>query len=1224
MNATPIDEESIFQVSRKIDAPEVRQAYLDQVCGADRGLRERLEALLRVHDQERSFLGAPPADLSITADADVPPLIEGPRTNIGPYKLLEPIGEGGMGSVYLAEQAHPIRRRVALKVIKPGMDSQQVIARFEVERQALALMDHPHIARVIDAGTTDAGRPYFVMDLVKGVPITEYCDQNRLTPQQRLELFISVCQAIQHAHQKGIIHRDIKPSNVLVTLQDANPVPKVIDFGIAKAIDQRLTERTLFTQFGAVVGTPEYMSPEQAGMSGLDIDTRSDIYSLGVLLYELLTGSTPLRRETLRAAGFDEILRRIREEEPPRPSTRLSHSTDTLPSISARRHIEPARLTKLVRGELDWIVMKALEKDRTRRYETASGLARDVERYLNGEPVEAGPPSAAYKLKKYALKHRAGLATAVGFAVVLVAATVISSWLAIRAARAAQRERQALDTARERLGQIEKANDLLASIFRDLDPDAEEKQGKPLRAILGERLDRAAEQLDSQAIGDPLTVAKLQHILGRTQLSLGFAQEAIALAAKARRTREQMLGPDHPHTLSSRNVLAIAYRDAGQTAEAIVLYQETLKLATTKLGPDHPSTLASRNNLALAYLDAGQTAEAIALHQETLKLTTAKLGPDHPNTLDSRNNLANAYQAAGRTAEAIALLEENLKLRTAKLGPEHSKTLPSRRSLANAYLAAGQTAEAIALHQETLKLATTKLGPDHPHTLASRGALAWAYVHAGRTAEAIAMYEETLKLMTAKLGPEHPDTLKSRDNLAWAYQAAGRTAEAIALHQETLKLMTAKLGPDHPDTLASRSNLASAYQDAGQTAEAIALHQETLKLMTAKLGPDHPNTLASRHFLAAAALDAGRTAEAIALLEENLKLTTAKLGPEHPQTLVGRQGLACAYHAAGRTAEAIAMFQETLKLMMAKLGPEHPQTLTCRNSLANAYLDAGRFSEAIAMCEETLRLRMTNPGPDHPDTLSSRNNLANAYLDAGRTAEAIALLEEALKLMTAKLGPDHPKTLASHDSLANAYLAAGRLPEAIARNQETFKLMMAKLGPGHPYTLASHNSLAHAYLDAGRLPEAIALHEEALKLRTAKLGPDHPDTLISLNNLSRAYLAAGLFARSEPILRQCLAIRERTQPEGWWTFHTRSQLGGSLLGQKKFAEAEPLILQGYEGMEARQAKIPAPSQRRLAEAGERVVKLYEAWGKKDKAAEWRRKLGKGDDGISFPADPFAR
>jgi serine/threonine protein kinase len=323
---------------------------------------------------------------------------------IGPYKLIEQIGEGGFGLVFVAEQHKPVRRRVALKVIKPGMDTQDVITRFEAERQALALMDHPNIARVLDAGATATGRPYFVMELVRGISITEYCNNNRLTVRQRLELFVSVCQAVQHAHQKGIIHRDIKPSNVLVTLHDGHPVVKVIDFGVAKALHQPLTEKTIYTRFAQIIGTPLYMSPEQAEMSGLDIDTRSDIYSLGVLLYELLAGTTPFDRKRLAQAAYDELIRIIRDEEPERPSTRLSHSTETLSAVAAQRKTEPARLSRMFRGDLDWITMKALEKDRTRRYETANGLARDVERHLNDEPVEAGPPGAGYRLGKFAAR----------------------------------------------------------------------------------------------------------------------------------------------------------------------------------------------------------------------------------------------------------------------------------------------------------------------------------------------------------------------------------------------------------------------------------------------------------------------------------------------------------------------------------------------------------------------------------------------------------------------------------------------------------------------------------------------------------------------------------------------------------------------------------------------------------------------------------------------------
>jgi serine/threonine protein kinase len=390
--------------------------------------------LLRAHDEAGRFLdpvGVPAAPTEGPSAA-----LESPGAVIGPYKLLQVIGEGGMGVVYMAEQEQPIRRRVALKIIKPGMDSAQVIARFEAERQALALMDHQNIAKVLDAGTTESGRPYFVMELVHGVPITQYCDEHHLIPKARLELFLPVCHAVQHAHQKGIIHRDLKPSNVLVCLYDGVPVPKVIDFGVAKATGQSLTERTMFTQFGSLVGTLEYMSPEQAEMSQLGIDTRSDVYSMGVMLYELLTGTTPLERKRVREAGFDEIRRLIREEEPPKPSTRLSTSGVALAAISAQRQTEPAKLARLVRGELDWIVMKALEKDRNRRYETANSLARDVERYLHDEPVEACRPTAGYKLRKFARKHKAGLATAIGFAAVLILGTAVSAWQAVRATQA--------------------------------------------------------------------------------------------------------------------------------------------------------------------------------------------------------------------------------------------------------------------------------------------------------------------------------------------------------------------------------------------------------------------------------------------------------------------------------------------------------------------------------------------------------------------------------------------------------------------------------------------------------------------------------------------------------------------------------------------------------------------------------------------------------------------
>jgi serine/threonine protein kinase/WD40 repeat protein len=455
-------EEALFTAALAMPSHEERRAFLDQACASETGLRQRVEALLHAHDNPDSFLDAPSSGLPPATD-DL--CSERPGAVIGPYKLLQQIGEGGMGTVFMAEQTHPVQRKVALKIIKPGMDSRQVIARFEAERQALALMDHPNIAKVLDAGKTEGGQPYFIMELVKGVPVTTYCDEHRLTPRERLELFIPVCQAVQHAHQKGIIHRDLKPSNVLIALYDGRPLPKVIDFGVAKATGPKLTDRTLFTEIGAVVGTLEYMSPEQAGLNQLDIDTRSDIYSLGVLLYELLTGTTPLERKRLREAALLDVLRLIREEEPPRPSTRLS-TTDELPAIAANRGLEPKKLSGLVRGELDWIAMKCLEKDRNRRYETPNGLAQDIERYLHDEPVLTGPPSALYRLRKFVRRNKPVVLPVSLLGILLVG---LLAAFALRESLAAAELRKALDLVQTESEQKERANNDLEQANKGLE-----------------------------------------------------------------------------------------------------------------------------------------------------------------------------------------------------------------------------------------------------------------------------------------------------------------------------------------------------------------------------------------------------------------------------------------------------------------------------------------------------------------------------------------------------------------------------------------------------------------------------------------------------------------------------------------------------------------------------------------------------------------------------------
>jgi serine/threonine protein kinase len=662
MSDVKTDAKEIFLQALEHQTPDEMLRFLDDVCGGDTPLRARAEELLRAHLDAGNFLGGP-QDLDPTQDKA---LVEGPGTVIGPYMLLEQIGEGGFGVVFMAEQEKPLRRKVALKVLKPGMDTRQVVARFEAERQALALMDHPNIAKVFDAGTTASGRPYFVMELVRGVPITEFCDQYRFTPRQRLELFTTVCQAVQHAHQKGIIHRDLKPSNVLVTLHDTVAVPKVIDFGIAKATQQKLTERTLFTHFAQMVGTPLYMSPEQVEMNSLDVDTRSDVYALGVLLYELLTGTTPFESETLKKVGLDEMRRIIRKEEPPTPSQRLSTlEAKACSTVSERRGVEERRLRQLLQGELDWVVMRALEKDRNRRYESASALAADLQRYLNDDAVEACPPSAGYRLRKYWRRNRRLLITAGAFVVLLTTATAVSSWQAVNA-RIAQRRAEAAEAQAATEADIARAvndflqGDLLGQVL-SVPAFSEASVGNP-NLTVKEALDRAAAKIGDRFPDQPLVEAAIRTTIGSAYQRLYRTGNALAVPhlERAVALRLAHLGPDHPDTLYSMDQLCETYKMVGRNREAINLYQRSLESRKATLGPDHPDTLEYMAQLASAYWYAGQWDLSVPLWEQVLDKRRTICGPTHPDTLDTMHELAMNYADVGRFKESMALHEKSL------------------------------------------------------------------------------------------------------------------------------------------------------------------------------------------------------------------------------------------------------------------------------------------------------------------------------------------------------------------------------------------------------------------------------------------------------------------------------------------------------------------------------------------------------------------------------------
>jgi serine/threonine protein kinase/Flp pilus assembly protein TadD len=774
MATREFDEAAIFNAARQIDSVDDRRRYLQEACGDDHALRKRVEALLRAHRQKHTLLD--PVTVEIRAVIEAAIAGDGPGTRVGPYRLLEPIGEGGMGTVFRAEQTEPIHRPVAVKIIKPGMDSGLILARFERERQALAIMDHPNIARVLDAGTTQTNRPYFVMELIDGVPITRFCDEHRLTLRGRLELFIPVCQAVQHAHQKGIIHRDIKPTNVLVGTYDGRPVPKVIDFGIAKAIDVKLSDRTLSTAPNSVIGTPEYMSPEQAEPDQLDIDTRSDVYSLGVLLYELLTGTTPLGPARRSGAGLLDLLRRLREEEPPRPSTRVD-TTAELPTVAANRGVEPRKLSGLVRGDLDWIVMKCLEKDRTRRYATANALARDVERYLNVEPVEACPPSRRYRLRKFARKNRNLLAAAGAFVLLLAAGAAVSTWLAVRATaaeRLANEERaQAVaekDRADEEKGRADEQaavaeavnNFLNQDLLIQVSPEHAPERDLKLRTVL----DRASQKLEGRFPNQPLVEAKLHTTLSAAYQSLGELARAEHHARRAYELYLDKLGPEGRHTVGAMNNLATALFDQRKHVEARDLYEKTIPLERKVFGPEDKITLASMSNLAGTYATLGQLEEARKLLEETLTIQKNVLGQGNRYTLTTMSNLAAVYKGLKQPDKALKLYQETVELQGKHLKPGDPQAITTKLNYAELLVVQGEYPEGLRLRRATWEAAQQALDPDHPvrmNALKAFAASLWLTEH---YEESLQRFEELLKVQRAQNPPSKglDDTLRI---LAW-------------------------------------------------------------------------------------------------------------------------------------------------------------------------------------------------------------------------------------------------------------------------------------------------------------------------------------------------------------------------------------------------------------------------------------------------------------------------
>jgi tetratricopeptide (TPR) repeat protein/serine/threonine protein kinase len=1078
----PSPLEAIFFAALERGSPQERAAYLDGACAGDPDLRRRVEKMLAAQAQAGSFLEQPARSPVTTADEL--PLNEGPGTVIGPYKLMEQIGEGGMGLVFAAEQQQPVRRKVALKVIKPGMDTRQVVARFEAERQALALMDHPNIAQVHDGGATAGGRPYFVMELVKGVPITEYCDQNQVAIRQRLELFLHVCQAIQHAHQKGIIHRDIKPSNVLVMSQDGTPLVKVIDFGVAKAIGQQLTDKTLYTQFAQLVGTPLYMSPEQAGQSSLDVDTRSDIYSLGVLLYELLTGTTPFDQERLKEVGFDEMRRIIREEEPPRPSTRISTLGLAASTVCSNRKSDWKQLSRLFRGELDWIVMKALEKDRNRRYETASAFAADVQRYLNDEPVQACPPSAVYRLRKFARRHKRALVVA-GLVLCFIALLGGGGgWVlrdrAARAQRLTGQVQQLLDDI-ERLEREQKWPEALAAVERaeaalaggEADDAIRQRVAEARRGLaFVARLDRIRQDRDRFTDGKPYrrqaardyalafreygvdvealppeeAVARLQTnptlavpiaaalddwAADRRSQSMGDPSQWKPLVAVARR-----LDPDPLHdrlrAAWGQPITPELQADLRQLTEAIDVKAHrpaTIELLFLTL------MLSHLPDPAIRILRDGQYAYPADFWLNMYLGTVLREQKDYAGAVRYasvavalRPESAPALVNLGACLARQKKLDEGIARYQAAIGIDPTYAI-AHASLGAVLKDEGMLPEALACCRKAIEL-----DPNSPFALNNLGSV---LVTQGKSDEAMVYLRKAIALA--------PTDALAHHNLAMALHQQKKLDEALAECRRGIDL--------DPQWASGYSNLGEVFRDKGMLPEAVANGRKAIDL-----DPSLPH---AHYCLGNAFLAQKKPDEAIASYRKSLEL--------NPKYADGHAGLGLALSEKKDLEGAIREFHAALKI--------DPNLACAHYNLGNALQNQGKLDEAIACFRKAIEI---DP------------NLAVAHVKLGNGLRVKNDLEGAIREYRAALKVD-PNDALTHYKLGNALNEKKDLEGAIREFEAALKIK--------PNSAVAHYSLGLALYETKDLAGAIRAYRNAIKI--------DPKYASAHNNLGNALCVTG-------------------------------------------------------------------------------------------------------------------
>ncbi len=1015
-----LDAQARIIFDRVLDhgGPE-RMVELDRACAGDAKLRLRVQALLAAAEKDDSFLGAP--TLAAAEPVDGRNNFDQPGSKIGPYELVDRIGEGGFGAVFLARQSTPVQRDVALKIIKAGMDTRQVIARFEAERRTLARMEHPNIARVLDAGATENGRPYFVMELVRGEPITRFCDREELAVPQRLDLLRSVCAAVQHAHQKGIIHRDLKPSNILVgAAEDGTPTVKVIDFGIAKAVLPDNDDGTL-TGFDQRLGTPNYMSPEQLQSGQSQIDTRTDVYSLGVVLYELLTGSTPFQRTRTNGSAKGDDPQPGDLSQPLRPSARVRSlinssqqtarsdtptpiadpaNSSSIVEVAKLRRTAPATLVRTLKRDLDWIVLKCLEHDRARRYASAAALAEDVERHLTNQPVVAAPPGARYRLGKFVRRNRAGVIAGTTVAAALLVGTGVSIYFGLSEAR--QRRAAELDRgrahvaeteARARADELEQVAQFQAAQLSGIDVQV---MGAKLRAKLldkaraaAQRAKRSPEEVQSQ-------VRELEKLIAGSDFT-GLALDALdenvfqrTLTAIDERFSAQPLVKARLLQTAATTLRELGLLDASQRPQ-----EEALTIRTRDLGREHADTLESMNENGHLLLARSHHEAALACYREALETCRRVKGDEHVDTLGLINNVANVLDGQGKSAEALPLLREALEVRRRKEGDDSRNVLHTRVTLARILRDLGQADEADRSDQDVLERRRRVFGEIDPDTIHSISSIGSTLVDRGNLKAAEPYVREALEKRRRVFGDEHPDTLQSLYRFGALLQNMGRPAEAEPCYIEALGVQRRILGDDHVDTIATIAAMGSVLKARGRLAEALPYCTETLERSRRMFGEDHPLTLTAMVNQSLILCDLRRLSEAETLCREALEKCRRHLGDENRITIDAVNNLGILLFRTDRASESEPYLRETVVMRRKVLGNEHPGTKVAVTNFGMLLQAQGKLAEAEPYFREALEHQLRTLSAEHPYTLTTISALGSLLEQQGEAARAVEMLQPA-------------------------------------------------------------------------------------------------------------------------------------------------------------------------------------------------------------------------------------